>query len=58
MNAHKYTKKFWGRWILLLAAVLLAAGELFVEGVASLFVVLGAMGLGFVGLLLAFAESE
>lgn len=51
-------KKFWGRAILLAAVVLLIVGDLLTEGVAGLFVTLGAMALGFVGLLLAFADSE
>lgn len=51
-------KKRWGRLLLLAAAVLLVVGDLLTTGVGGLFVTLGAMGLGFVGLLLAFADSE
>ncbi len=52
------TKKFWGRCILFAAATLLVAGDWLTTGIGSLFVTLGAMGLGFVGLLLAFAEGD
>lgn len=58
MNAKKFTKKIWGRLILASAAVLLVVGDILTTGVGSLFVTLAAMGLGFVGLLLAFADSE
>ncbi|GBG13999.1 ABC transporter [Novimethylophilus kurashikiensis] len=58
MSANKFTKKFWGRLILAAAVVLLVVGDLLTTGVGSLFVTLGAMGLGFVGLLLAFAEED
>lgn len=50
-------KKMWGRIILLAAVGVLVAGD-FVPGVVSLFMTLGAMLLGFVGMLLAFADSE
>jgi len=58
MNANQFTKKSWGRLILAAAVVLLVVGDVLTTGVASLFVTLGAMGLGFVGLLLAFWDGD